>query len=92
MKNTYRNIYAAAAEFIGMLLYVKKIKNESNQHLLEQLNFILKWHNSQGLSDTYVTCIYSIQKHYDQIMDKTYVKHFNIRIIKTKKKNKNLFF
>ncbi len=70
MKNTYRNIYAAAAEVIGMLLNVKRIKNESNQHLLEQLNLILKWHNSQGLQDTYVTCIYSIQKHYPQIVEK----------------------
>ena len=71
MKNTYRNIYAAAAEVIGMLLNVKKMLNESNQHLLEQLNLILKWHHSQGLQDTYVTCIYSIQKHYPQLVDKT---------------------
>ncbi|CAF4747467.1 unnamed protein product, partial [Rotaria sp. Silwood2] len=71
MKNTYRNIYAAAAGAIGMLLNIKKLKNETNQRLLEQLNLILKWHNSQGLSDTYVTCIYSIQKHYPLIVDKT---------------------
>ncbi|CAF3651048.1 unnamed protein product [Rotaria socialis] len=71
MKNTYRNIYAAAAEVIGMLLNVKRVKSESTQRLLEQLSLILKWHNSQGLSDTYVTCIYSIQKHYPPIVEKT---------------------
>jgi len=71
MKNVYRNIYAAAAEVIGMLLNVKKIKNESNSHLLDQLNLILKWHNNQNLQDTYVTCIYSIQKHYPQIVEKS---------------------
>jgi DNA-dependent protein kinase catalytic subunit len=71
MKNTYRNIYAAAAEVIGMLLNIKRIQNESTQRLLEQLNLILKWYNLQGLQDTYVTCIYSIQKHYPQIVDKT---------------------
>ncbi len=71
MKNIYRNIYAAAAEIIGMLLNVKKLKNESNQHILDQLNLILKWHNNQNLQDTYITCIYSIQKHYPQIVDKT---------------------
>ncbi|CAF1382145.1 unnamed protein product [Rotaria sordida] len=72
MKNTYRNIYAAAAaEVIGMLLNVKKLKHKTNQRLLEQINLILKWHNSQGLLDTYVTCIYSIQKHYPLIVDKT---------------------
>ncbi|CAM4851819.1 unnamed protein product, partial [Rotaria magnacalcarata] len=53
MKNTYKNIYAAAAEVIGMLLNVKKLKHETNQRLLEQLNLILKWHNSQDCSDTY---------------------------------------
>ncbi|CAF0861433.1 unnamed protein product [Rotaria sordida] len=71
MKNTYRNIYAAAGEVIGMLLNIKKLKHETNQRLLEELNLILKWHNSQRLSDTYVTCIYSIQKHYPLIFDKT---------------------
>lgn len=70
MKNTYRNIYAAAAEVVGMLLNVKKIKGESTQRLSEQLNLILKWYSSQGLSDTYVTCIYSLQKHYPQIVEK----------------------
>ncbi|CAF0848203.1 unnamed protein product, partial [Adineta ricciae] len=70
MKNTYRTIYAAAAEVIGMLLNVRKIKQESSERLLEQVNFILKWYNSQGLQDTYVTCIYSIQKHYPQIVEK----------------------
>ncbi|CAF3998503.1 unnamed protein product [Rotaria magnacalcarata] len=69
MKNTYKNIYAAAAEVIGMLLNVKKLKHETNQRLLEQLNLILKWHNSQDCSDTYVTCIYSIQKHYSLIVE-----------------------
>lgn len=70
MKNTYRNIYAAAAEVIGMLLHVKKNLNESNQHVLDQLNLMLKWHHGQGLQDTYVTSIYSVQKHYPQIVDK----------------------
>jgi DNA-dependent protein kinase catalytic subunit len=68
MKNSFRNIYAAAAEVVGMLLNIKKIKGESNQRLLEQLSFILKRHTSQ---DTYVTCIYSLQKHYPEIVDKT---------------------
>jgi len=72
MKNSYRNIYAAAAEVVGMLLNIKKFKGESNQRLLEQLSFILKWHSSQGIQDTYVTCIYSLQKHYPDIVDKTY--------------------
>ncbi|CAF1392236.1 unnamed protein product [Adineta steineri] len=71
MKNSFRNIYAAAAEVVGMLLNVKKLKNESNQRLLEQLSFILKWHSGQGTQDTYVTCIYSLQKHYPEIIDKT---------------------
>ncbi|CAM4805641.1 unnamed protein product [Rotaria magnacalcarata] len=71
MKNSFRNIYAAAAEVVGMLLNVKKLKGQSNQRLLEQLSFILKWHSGQGLQDTYVTCIYSLQKHYPEIVDKT---------------------
>ena len=71
MKNTYRNIYAAAAEVVGMLLNVKKVQGESIQRLTDQLNSILKWHLSQGLQDTYVTCIYSIQKHYPSIMEKS---------------------
>jgi DNA-dependent protein kinase catalytic subunit len=71
MKNSHRNIFAAAAEVVGMLLNVKKNKGESNQRLLEQLSFLLKWHSSQGLQDTYVTCIYSLQKHYPEIVDKT---------------------
>jgi DNA-dependent protein kinase catalytic subunit len=71
MKNYFRNIYAAAAEVVGMLLNLKKIKGESNQRLLEQLSFILKWHSSQGTQDTYVTCIYSLQKHYPEVVDKT---------------------
>ncbi len=71
MKNSFRNIYAAAAEVVGMLLNVKKLKGESNQRLLEQLSFILKWHSSQNTQDTYVTCIYSLQKHYPDIVDKT---------------------
>ncbi|CAF1285487.1 unnamed protein product [Rotaria sordida] len=37
----------------------------------EELNLILKWHNSQRLSDTYVICIYSVQKNYPLIVDKT---------------------
>ncbi|CAF4276870.1 unnamed protein product, partial [Adineta steineri] len=37
----------------------------------EQLSFILKWHSGQGTQDTYVTCIYSLQKHYPEIIDKT---------------------
>ncbi|CAF2644376.1 unnamed protein product [Rotaria sp. Silwood2] len=44
---------------------------ESNQRLLEQLNFILKWHSNQGMQVTYVTCIYSLEKHYPDIVDKT---------------------
>lgn len=71
MKNSFRNIYAAAAEVIGMLLQLKKTRGESNERLLEQLSFILKWHSSQGVQDTYITCIYSIQKHYPEIVDKT---------------------
>jgi DNA-dependent protein kinase catalytic subunit len=71
MKNSFRNIYAAAAEVVGMLLNIKKLKGESNQRLLEQLSYILKWHTSQGIQDTYVTCIYSLQKHYSDIIDKT---------------------
>jgi len=71
MKNSFRNIYAAAAEVVGMLLNVKKLKGESNQRLLEQLSFILKWHSGQSMQDTYVTCIYSLQKHYPDIVDKT---------------------
>ena len=71
MKNSFRNIYAAAAEVVGMLLNVKTIKNESNQRLLEQISFILKWYSGQGIQDTYVTCIYSLQKHYPEIVDKT---------------------
>ena len=71
MKNSFRNIYAAAAEVVGMLLNVKKIKSESNERLLEQLSFLLKWHSGQGTQDTYVTCIYSLQKHYPEIVDKT---------------------
>ncbi|CAF1316968.1 unnamed protein product [Adineta steineri] len=71
MKNTFKNIYAAAAEVIGMLLNVNRIQNHSTQRLLEQLNFILKWYNSQGLQDAYVSCIYSIQKHYPQIVEKS---------------------
>jgi hypothetical protein len=71
MKNSFRNIYAAAAEVVGMLLNVKKLKGESNQRLLEQLSFILKWHSGQTMQDTYVTCIYSLQKHYPEIVDKT---------------------
>jgi len=72
MKNTFRNIYAAAAEVVGMLLNVKKLKGQSNERLVEQLSFILKWHSSQGTQDTYVTCIYSLQKHYPEIVDKRY--------------------
>ncbi|CAF4686475.1 unnamed protein product, partial [Rotaria sp. Silwood2] len=49
MKNTYRNIYAAAAGAIGMLLNIKKLKNETNQRLLEQLNLILKWPNTSHI-------------------------------------------
>ena len=71
MKNSFRNIYAAAAEVVGMLLNVRKIKGESNERLLEQLSFILKWHSSQGIQDTYITCVYSLQKHYPEIVDKT---------------------
>ena len=71
MKNSFRSIYAAAAEVVGMLLNVKKLKGESNQRLLEQLSFILKWHSSQTYQDTYVTSIYSLQKHYPEIVDKT---------------------
>ena len=70
MKNAYRNIYAAAAEVTGMLLDVKRQLGETNQRIVDQLNLILKWHHSQGLQDTYVTCIYSIQKHYPSIVDK----------------------
>ena len=70
MKNTYRNIYAAAAEVIGMLLNIKRLQGESTQRLLDQLNFMLKWHQGQGMQDTYVTCIYSLQKHYPAIVDK----------------------
>ncbi|CAF1084077.1 unnamed protein product [Rotaria sordida] len=71
MKNSFRNIYAAAAEVVGMLLNIKKLKGQSNERLLEQLSFILKWHSGQPLQDTYVTCIYSLQKHYPEIVDKT---------------------
>ncbi|UJR22353.1 hypothetical protein I4U23_025415 [Adineta vaga] len=71
MKNSFRNIYAAAAEVVGMLLHVKKLKHESNERLLEQLSFLLKWHSGQGTQDTYVTCVYSLQKHYPDIVDKT---------------------
>ncbi|CAF5012044.1 unnamed protein product, partial [Rotaria sp. Silwood1] len=71
MKNSFRNIYAAAAEVVGMLLNIKKLKCQSNERLLEQLSFILKWHSSQPIQDTYVTCIYSLQKHYPEIVDKT---------------------
>ncbi|CAF1189299.1 unnamed protein product, partial [Adineta ricciae] len=70
MKNSYRNIYAAAAEVVGMLLHVRKLKHESNERLLEQLSFLLKWHSGQGNQDSYVTCIYSLQKHYPEIVDK----------------------
>ncbi|CAF1450470.1 unnamed protein product [Rotaria sordida] len=35
MKNSFRNIYAAAAEVVGMLLNVKKLKDQSNERLLE---------------------------------------------------------
>ncbi|CAF4269889.1 unnamed protein product, partial [Rotaria sordida] len=48
-----------------------RLKHEINQYLLEELNLILKWHNSQRLSDTYVICIYSVQKNYPLIVDKT---------------------
>ena len=71
MKNSHRKIFAAAAEVVGMLLNVKQRKGESNERLLEQLGFLLKWHSGQNLLDTYVTCIYSLQKHYPQIVDKT---------------------
>lgn len=71
MKNTYRNIYAAAAEVAGMLLNVKRIQGESNQRIIEQINSILKWQLGQGLQDTYVTCVFSIQKHYPAIMEKS---------------------
>ena len=71
LKNIYRNIYAAAAEVIGMLLNVKKLHNESTQRLFDQLNSILKWFHNQNLTDTYVSCIYSVQKHYPQIVDKS---------------------
>ena len=71
MKNSFRHIYAAAGEVVGMLLHVKKTKGESNERLLEQLSFVLKWHASQPLQDTYVTCIHSLQKHYPEIVDKT---------------------
>ncbi|CAF4434445.1 unnamed protein product [Rotaria sp. Silwood2] len=71
MKNSFRNSYAAAAEVVGMLLNVKKLKGQSNERLLEQLSFILKWHSGQTIQDTYVTCIYSLQKHYPEIVDKT---------------------
>ncbi|CAF2644420.1 unnamed protein product [Rotaria sp. Silwood2] len=60
MTNSFRNIYAAAAEVVGMLLNVKKLKGQSNERLLEQLSFILKWHSGQ-----------TIQKHYPEIVDKT---------------------
>ena len=76
MKNTYRNIYVAAAEVIGTLLNVKRIQGESHQHLIEQLNEILKWYQNQGLQDTYVTCINSIQKHYPLMIDKTVMNKF----------------
>ena len=71
MKNSFRNIYAAAAEVVGMLLHIKRLKGESNERLLEQLSFILKWHSAQSVQDNYVTCIYSLQKHYPEIVDKT---------------------
>jgi len=71
MKNSFRSIYAAAAEVVGMLLNVKQSKNQSIDRLLEQLNYVLKWHSSQTVQDTYVTCVYSLQKHYPQIVDKT---------------------
>ena len=71
MKNSFRSIYAAAAEVVGMLLNVKQSKNQSIDRPLEQLNYVLKWHSSQTVQDTYVTCVYSLQKHYPQIVDKT---------------------
>jgi DNA-dependent protein kinase catalytic subunit len=73
LKNTHRNIYAAAAEVIGMLLNVKQQQHRSIQRLIEQLNAIFKWYQQQNMSDMYVTCIYSLQKHYPSIVDKTYV-------------------
>ncbi|CAF4747411.1 unnamed protein product [Rotaria sp. Silwood2] len=54
MKNSSRNIYAAAAKVVGLLLKVRKLNNESNYRLLEQLSFILKWHNSQNLQNTFI--------------------------------------
>ncbi|CAF3436924.1 unnamed protein product, partial [Rotaria sp. Silwood2] len=72
IKNSFRNIYAAAVEVVRMLLNVKKLKCQSNERLLEQLSFILKRHSGQGIQDTYVICIYSLQKHYPDIVDKTY--------------------
>ncbi|CAF4590132.1 unnamed protein product [Rotaria sp. Silwood2] len=48
------NIYAAAAKVVGLLLKVRKLNNESNYRLLEQLSFILKWHNSQNLQNTFI--------------------------------------
>ena len=71
MKNASRSIYAAAAEVVGMLLKVRKEKNQPNDRLLEQLTYLLKYHSNQTALDTYVTCVYSIQKHYPDIVDRT---------------------
>jgi DNA-dependent protein kinase catalytic subunit len=79
MKNTHRTIYAAAAEVVGMLLTVRQRRNQSNERLLEQLNYLLKWHCNQPVLDTYVTCVYSIQKHYPALVDKTYVLLIHMR-------------
>ena len=71
MKNTHRSIFAAAAEVVGMLLDVKQRQGQSNERLLEQLAFLLKWHSGQNVPDTYVTCIYALQKHYPALVEKT---------------------
>ncbi|CAF0948619.1 unnamed protein product, partial [Didymodactylos carnosus] len=70
LKNNFRIIYAAAAEVVGMLLKCKKLKSESNTKLLEQIDNAFKGLQQQ---DRIITCLYSIQKHYPDIIDNRYM-------------------